>query len=306
MSYPCPLCNSKLRSYASLIQHLEYCIKIISVFQGVKAWETKRAHPNLFINPHFHQKSVELLIATEATWHSSSSKYICPCCKIPFLSLEQLQSHYDSGIHYEYNFFVCTGCNKTKRRFSSIVQHQQYSTSCVQLKRLSCLVVHDFMHENLAVFANYQIASWCNFPEATLYFDGASRGNPGDSAAAYILYDHDLNVIEKAAVAILHDATNNEAEFTGLIHGLKSAIRNNVKELVVRGDAQVIIYQLNGSSRVRAENLLPLYFEAKGLATKLLRIQFEWIHRSLNDEADKLAGDFLDGKGDASESASNR
>ena len=126
--------------------------------------------------------------------------------------------------------------------------------------------------------------------KAILYFDGASKGNPGPAGIGVVLlvgekkYTISKNIGEK---------TNNQAEYTALIEGLKKAKELGIKELVVRGDSQLVIRQMKGVYKVKNENVKPLFEQAKELEKEFEKVAFEWVPREENKEADRLANEYL-------------
>lgn len=78
------------------------------------------------------------------------------------------------------------------------------------------------------------------------YFDGCSKGNPGDSGVGGVLIDENGEIVEKISKYIgVH--TNNEAEYMALLELLNSAYRHNVKEILIHGDSQLVIEQMTGN-----------------------------------------------------------
>lgn len=123
--------------------------------------------------------------------------------------------------------------------------------------------------------------------EVLMYFDGASKGNPGDSGAAYWVKYGDTSYGEYKFLGI---QTNNEAEYSGLILGLKNLSKEYREQTIkVHGDSKLVIEQMKGKWKVKAENLKPLWDEAQELIKDLKDIQFIHIDRSLNSKADSLA-----------------
>lgn len=126
---------------------------------------------------------------------------------------------------------------------------------------------------------------------ATLWFDGACEPrNPGGTATwGYVLRvedgrdarDHGL-----AAKAGSPMATNNVAEYMGLLHGLKAARRARVKRLAIRGDSLLVIRQVQGKFAVKAPRLVELHAEAKRLLAGFEGWEATWIPRARNGEAD--------------------
>ncbi len=87
--------------------------------------------------------------------------------------------------------------------------------------------------------------------------------------------------------------TNNEAEYHGVILGLRHALAAGADEVTIRGDSQLILRQLGGTYKVKAENLLPLYAEAHKLVGQFRKVQFDWVPRLENADADQAARDAI-------------
>ena len=90
--------------------------------------------------------------------------------------------------------------------------------------------------------------------------------------------------------------TNNIAEWSALIEGLRVALAHGCRELEVRGDSQLIIRQITGRYRVKSENLIPLYNEARKLCGNFEKISFMWVQREKNADTDALSNRALDVK----------
>jgi len=129
----------------------------------------------------------------------------------------------------------------------------------------------------------------------TLYFDGASRGNPGLASFGGVIYDEDgheeINYKKK-----LGRETNNYAEYSGLLAGLKVCIQYEIRSVKVYGDSKLVVEQLKGNWKVKSENIKPLYEEIKTLLTPehFDKITFNHVRRHLNKRADELANMALD------------
>lgn len=128
-----------------------------------------------------------------------------------------------------------------------------------------------------------------------VYFDGLCEPvNPGGIATyGFIIYIDGKKVYDGCGVicGFNRNATNNVAEYTALIEALKWLLKNgfNNGKVRVKGDSQLVIRQLNGYYSVRSPRILPLYGEAVKLAEKFRHIEFRWIPRRLNEEADSLS-----------------
>ena len=128
-----------------------------------------------------------------------------------------------------------------------------------------------------------------------LQFDGACRGNPSNllGLGCVITNNGEISCMNKKCIEI-RSGTNNEAEYYALIEGLKMALENEFQCIHVEGDSKLIINQMIGIYKVKAENLLPLHNEAMTLAKQFRIIKFNHIKRDLNKQADKLANQALD------------
>ncbi len=128
--------------------------------------------------------------------------------------------------------------------------------------------------------------------------DGASRGNPGPAAIAYGIYNEEWNRLEEGTDYI-GNATNNEAEYRALIRALDCAAGHCRNEVEHFTDSELVVKQLNGEYRVKAENLKPLIEEVftkrqyfKSVSHKHLPRSHERIER-----IDSLVNEKLDGLG---------
>jgi ribonuclease HI len=129
--------------------------------------------------------------------------------------------------------------------------------------------------------------------EAKLYTDGGSRGNPGDSACAYVICDMDDNVVEKSGY-YMGMATNNQAEYYGLKKGLERARDLGINKITLFSDSQLVVNQMNGFYKVKNQELAPLHQEIKGLAESFEAVAFVHVPRELNKIADKEVNHILD------------
>jgi ribonuclease HI len=127
-----------------------------------------------------------------------------------------------------------------------------------------------------------------SLPYAVLQADGASWGNPGEAGCAYVLRDRRGKELA-AEGRYLGRATNNVAEYQGLIAGLRKAKDLGIAELVVRLDSELIVSQLTGVYRVRAEHLKSLFDLAKGLLASFAKTSVQHTPRANNARADELA-----------------
>ena len=122
--------------------------------------------------------------------------------------------------------------------------------------------------------------------KATVWFDGACLGNPGPMGAGAVV---EAGGARKELALPLGRGTNNEAEYHGLILGLRHALAAGADEVVVHGDSQLVLRQLEGRYKVKADNLKPLHEEAKGLLARFRTTKLQWVPREANADADRLS-----------------
>ena len=131
-----------------------------------------------------------------------------------------------------------------------------------------------------------------------LHFDGGSRGNPGPSAGGFHLFPHDRTQDFRGGEAMQGDRTNNEAEYCGLIIGLRAAIAQHeqtpMANLVIHGDSSLVVNQVSGEWAVKAEHLRPFRDEAIALMKRFPRCSIWWHRRTENTIADEQANLIMD------------
>ena len=128
------------------------------------------------------------------------------------------------------------------------------------------------------------------------HVDGASRGNPGPASYAVILRGPDEGTRFEAAKYIGR-ATNNVAEYYGLIAALDYAAAHGIDRLLVRSDSELLVRQMQGRYKVKSADLRPLHERARKLANGLAYFTIEHVPREQNREADELANLALDRTG---------
>ncbi|HET9254690.1 MAG TPA: bifunctional RNase H/acid phosphatase [Pseudonocardiaceae bacterium] len=124
--------------------------------------------------------------------------------------------------------------------------------------------------------------------------DGGSRGNPGPAGYGAVVRDADSGDVLAEASGGLGRTTNNVAEYSGLIAGLRAAIKEGATSATVRMDSKLIVEQMSGHWQVKQPHLRPLASEAAGLARELGEVTYTWIPRARNAHADRLANEAMD------------
>ncbi len=135
-----------------------------------------------------------------------------------------------------------------------------------------------------------------NFPETRIgyiFADGGSRGNPGKAGAGAVLYDENKQEIDHRIIPC-GIQTNNFAEYTGLIEGMKMALENGITDLEVRLDSKLAVEQMSGKWKVKNANIKPLFEKATAIAEDFQKITFIHVPREKNKRADHLSNLAMD------------
>lgn len=133
-----------------------------------------------------------------------------------------------------------------------------------------------------------------------LEFDGGSRGNPGPAAIGVVIRADDGTPLITLG-RFIGVATNNVAEYTALLTGLREARTLNIENLIVNGDSELVIRQMQGRYRVKNAGLKPLYEKAIEAAREFKTITYDHKIRDHNETADKLANLAMDRRRDVLE-----
>jgi len=123
--------------------------------------------------------------------------------------------------------------------------------------------------------------------------DGGSRGNPGPAGYGVRIEDPGGALLDELCES-LGIATNNVAEYHGLIAALRYAADHRHRVVHVRSDSELLVKQMRGEYRVKNAGLRPLYQKARALVARLDRVTFEHVPRERNKEADRLANQAMD------------
>ena len=126
-----------------------------------------------------------------------------------------------------------------------------------------------------------------------LFSDGACRGNPGMGGAGAVITDEADNILWEEKEYLGH-CTNNIAEYKALILGLKGARVLGFDQLDVYLDSELLANQINGSYKVKNENLKVLMQEVRSLLSSFKSVQVKHILRCQNSQADKMANLAID------------
>ena len=128
--------------------------------------------------------------------------------------------------------------------------------------------------------------------EYVMNFDGCSKGNPGPAGAGAVIYQNGIEIWGSCEF-VGKKETNNMAEYAGLIIGMKEAVHRNIRKIAIKGDSQLVIKQMRGEYKVKSENLLESFAQAKKLEKDFDVITYDHVYRNENKRADELSNDGL-------------
>ncbi|MGY4708913.1 bifunctional RNase H/acid phosphatase [Mycolicibacterium sp. CBM1] len=124
--------------------------------------------------------------------------------------------------------------------------------------------------------------------------DGGSRGNPGPAGYGCVVWSDDHATVLGERKASIGIATNNVAEYEGLIAGLEEARRLGADEVEVSMDSKLVVEQMSGRWKVKHAAMAELHQQARALASTFASVAYRWIPRAQNSYADRLANEAMD------------
>ncbi len=123
-----------------------------------------------------------------------------------------------------------------------------------------------------------------------IFTDGMAEPNPGPGAIGVVIQNQQGETIATISQAVGR-VTNNQAEYMAVIAALEKASSLGFDEVTIRADSELIVRQINGRYKVKNANLKPLYLKVIEYKDRLKSFSISHIPRSLNKEADRLAGE---------------
>lgn len=129
---------------------------------------------------------------------------------------------------------------------------------------------------------------------ANIHIDGGSRGNPGPAAVGIVIVDAESGRSRCEKGVFLGQATNNVAEYQGLIRAVHAALDMGATELTIHSDSELMVRQIHGEYRVKSEELRPLFQQAIALLRKAAKWKLLHVRREKNQRADQLVNAALD------------
>ncbi len=131
--------------------------------------------------------------------------------------------------------------------------------------------------------------------------DGGSRGNPGPAGYGAVVRTADRSTVLAETKQAIGVATNNVAEYRGLIAGLDDALQMGATEVEAFLDSKLVVEQMSGRWKVKHPDLIELHAQARKLASRFDRISYAWVPRARNSHADRLANEAMDAAVDIDE-----
>jgi ribonuclease HI len=129
--------------------------------------------------------------------------------------------------------------------------------------------------------------------KVVIHVDGGARGNPGQAAGAAVITTPDGELLDEAT-ELLGVATNNVAEYRGLLLGLERALELGASEVEVVNDSELVAKQLTGAYKVKHPDMRPLHAEALQALGRFERWSIRSVPRLQNAQADALVNEALD------------
>lgn len=120
------------------------------------------------------------------------------------------------------------------------------------------------------------------------YIDGGARGNPGPAGYGVRIESADGALLDELHGA-LGVATNNVAEYNGLLAALRWAVGEGQRRVHIRADSELLVKQMRGEYKVKHPGLQPLHAQARLLVAQFDHVKFEHVRREMNKEADRLS-----------------
>src|SRR4051812_22969714 len=134
-----------------------------------------------------------------------------------------------------------------------------------------------------------------NLSHVIIYSDGGSRGNPGPSAAGFVLMNAHEHVVHEGGM-YLGITTNNQAEYHGVRLGLEKAIEIGARTVDFRMDSLLVVNQMNGMYKIKNRELWPINERISELVMKFDKVTFTHVKREFNQLADGMVNKILDAK----------
>jgi len=210
--------------------------------------------------------------------------------------------HDDRGIQYAVIVYIVTPAetnrpiklsgNYNKYKYSMMSEFQQN-----ELTDLTQLLMGIIQQEEITdkTFKTVKVSGAKNTSDQsiTIFSDGGSRGNPGPSAAGYVVLDGSQQVIAQGG-EYLGITTNNQAEYHGVRLGLEKAIEMKIKRVDFKIDSMLVVNQMKGFYKIKNRELWPIHERIRELMKQFEKVTFTHVMREFNQLADGMVNKTLD------------
>ena len=175
----------------------------------------------------------------------------------------------------------------------SDIQHDDLTESTVLLLGISQQQTQSVTLVNGTNIDDYETTS---LRHVVVYSDGGSRGNPGPSAAGFIIMDNYSNVVHEGGM-YLGITTNNQAEYHGVRLGLEQALEMGARSVDFRIDSLLVVNQMNGIYKIKNRELWPINERITELVRQFDKVTFSHVKREFNQLADGMVNKILNEQG---------
>lgn len=180
--------------------------------------------------------------------------------------------------------------NHYKWESTAKIHQEELTESAKLLLGISQQLVPSVKKEELI---GSDVGTSTDISHAIIYSDGGSRGNPGPSAAGFVIMNSQEHVLHEGGM-YLGIATNNIAEYHGVKLGLEKALSMGVKTVDFRIDSLLVVNQMNGIYQIRNRELWPIHERIKELQGQFEKVTFSHVRREFNQLADGMVNKILD------------
>ncbi|OYX53364.1 hypothetical protein B7Y92_03220 [Candidatus Saccharibacteria bacterium 32-50-13] len=157
------------------------------------------------------------------------------------------------------------------------------------------IIQHQSITDELVVEENKIVDEITSNDVITVYSDGGSRGNPGPSAAGFVIVNGQQEMVEQGG-EYLGITTNSVAEYHGVRLGLERALELGYKRIDFRVDSMMIVNQMNGTYTIKNRELWPIHERIRGLIRQFEMVKFSHVKREFNQLADGMVNKTLDAR----------
>lgn len=182
--------------------------------------------------------------------------------------------------------------NYSKYRWQTVLQLQHNDTTDLTQLLLGIIQQDEITDDSIKSISKSAVKN-TSADSVTVFSDGGSRGNPGPSAAGYVILNHRQEVIAEGG-EYLGITTNNQAEYHGVRIGLEKALALKYKRIHFKIDSMLVVNQLKGLYRIKNRELWPIHERIRELMKRCDKVTFTHVQREFNQLADGMVNKTLD------------